>query len=113
MFYERFLTLCKENMIAPSTAATEAGFNRGTVSVWKKKYEDGMDVQPENAIIKKICRYFHCSEAWLLGIEEEQQKKPTPENRSERNYNDLELIEAVMHATEDQKEAIRLFLKMR
>ena len=110
MFYERFLTLCGKNKIAPSTAATKAGFNKGTVSVWKKKYEAGLDVRPERDVIEKICAYFNCTESWLLGIEE-QEKKPTPSG-SERDYSNLELYEAIMNATEQQKEAIRLFLKM-
>ena len=112
MFYERFISLCKENLISPSAAATEAGFNKGTVSVWKKKYEEGMDVQPENAIVKKICRYFKCSEAWLLGIEE-QQKKPTPEFGSERNYGDSVLMDAFKRADKSTQEAILLLLRLK
>lgn len=76
MFYERYLQLCEESKIAPSAAATKAGFNRGTVSVWKKKYEAGMDVTPEQDVIKKICDFFGCAESWLRGISE-QKEKPT------------------------------------
>jgi len=69
MFYERYLRLCNAKGVKPSTAATEAGFNRGTVSVWKKKYEAGIDVTPDQETIDKICAYFGCSEQWLRGIE--------------------------------------------
>ena len=72
MFYERFLQLCKAQDIAPSAAATQAGFNRGTVSVWKKKYEAGQDVNPDQAVIQKICAFFHCSEQWLRGIAQKE-----------------------------------------
>jgi transcriptional regulator with XRE-family HTH domain len=112
MFYERFLTLCERKRISPSAAATQAGFNKGTVSVWKKKHAEGVDVRPEKDIAEKICSFFNCSETWLLGIDE-QEKKPTSEIGSERDYSDLELMDAVMRANEDQKEAIRLFLKMK
>lgn len=75
MFYERYVSLCTREKFSPSTAAVKAGFNKGTVSVWKKKYEAGQDVVPEQEIIDKICAFFGCSESWLRGIE----KAPTPE----------------------------------
>ena len=55
MFYERYLSLCEKLSLSPSAAATKAGFNRGTVSVWKKKDEAGSDVRPEKEVIEKIC----------------------------------------------------------
>ena len=75
MFYERYVSLCTREKFSPSTAAVKAGFNKGTVSVWKKKYESGQDVVPEQEIVDKICAFFGCSESWLRGIE----KAPTPE----------------------------------
>lgn len=112
MFYERYLSLCKKNKLSPSAAATKAGFNRGTVSVWKKKYEAGSDVRPEKDVIEKICGLFGCTETWLLGIEE-QQKMPTPENGSERNYGDSVLMDAFKRADESTQEAILLLLKLK
>lgn len=76
MFYERYLQLCEEAKIAPSAAATKAGFNRGTVSVWKKKYEVGMDVTPDQDIVDKICNFFGCTESWIRGISEQKEKLP-------------------------------------
>ena len=75
MFYERYVSLCTREQLSPSAAAGKAGFNKGTVSVWKKKYEAGQDVVPEQEVIDKICAFFGCSESWLRGIE----KAPTPE----------------------------------
>lgn len=72
MFYERFLHLCETAKITPSAAATKAGFSRGTVSVWKKKYEAGQDVVPEQDVINKICAFFRCTESWLRGIQEQK-----------------------------------------
>ena len=105
MFYERYLALCEKKRISPSAAATQAGFNKGTVSVWKKKYASGADVRPEKDVIEKICSFFGCSEAWLLGIEE-QEKTPTPDNGSERN--DIsDLIEIIKQADDQTIELIR------
>ena len=109
MFYERYLTLCEKSRLSPSAAATKAGFNRGTVSVWKKKYEAGQDVRPEKDVIEKICVLFGCSETWLLGIDG---KKETPTPEGERNYADYELIEAFKGADDSTKAAIRLLLKL-
>lgn len=105
MFYERYLALCEKKRITPSAAATQAGFNKGTVSVWKKKYSTGADVRPDKDVIEKICAFFGCSEAWLLGIEE-QEKTPTPNNGSERN--DIsDLIEIIKQADDQTIELIR------
>ena len=112
MFYERYLTLCEKKRITPSAAATQAGFNKGTVSVWKKKYADGIDVRPEREVIEKICNFFGCSESWLLDIDG-QEKKPTLISEGEQDYSDSDLVDAVKRATDEQKEAIRLFLKMK
>ena len=105
MFYERFLTLCVKKGLAPSVAAKEAGFNKGTVSVWKKKFVAGVDVRPEKAVLEKICNFFGCEETWLLGIDE-QQKKPTPDDGSERK--DIsDLIELIKQADDQTLEMIR------
>lgn len=105
MFYERFLALCKGKGLAPSTAATQAGFNKGTVSVWKKKHAEGIDIRPEKAVVDKICEFFNCSEMWLLGIEE-QKNKPTPEFGSEPS-DIADLIERIKQADDQTLELIR------
>ena len=112
MFYERYLTLCEGKRITPSAAATEAGFNKGTVSVWKKKYEAGIDVFPDGVIVEKICNYFGCSVTWLVG-REEHEKRPTPNDESERNYGDSVLMDAFKRADESTQEAILLLLKLK
>ena len=112
MFYERYIALCKKSRLSPSAAATQAGFNRGTVSVWKKKYEAGADVRPEKDVIEKICSFFGCTEMWLLGIDE-QQKKPAPDDGSERNYGDSVLMDAFKQADQSTQEAILLLLKLK
>ena len=36
MFYDRFVNLCNERGISPNKAAIEIGFNRTSISKWKK-----------------------------------------------------------------------------
>lgn len=110
MFYERYISLCEKNRISPSAAATQAGFNRGTVSVWKRKYNEGADVRPEPDVISKICAFFNCPESWLLGIDE-QKEKTASQVGSGNDYDDFELFEAIKQADEQTKEVIRLLLK--
>lgn len=110
VFYERYLYLCDKSRLSPSAAANNAGFNRGTVSVWKKKYEQGVDVRPEPEVIAKICSYFNCTETWLLGIGE-QKEAPTP--KSERDYEDERILAAIEKADPSTREAILLLLKLR
>mgnify|MGYP003295245575 CR=1 FL=1 len=42
-----------------------------------------------------------------------QQKKPTPENGSERNYGDSVLMDAFKQADQSTQEAILLLLKLK
>ena len=112
MFYERYLALCTKKRISPSAAAEQAGFNKGTVSVWKKKYDAGIDIRPRKEVVEKICTFFNCSEAWILGFEGNK-KKPTPDNRGERSYADIELAEAFNRADDSTRQAIRLLLGLK
>ena len=95
MFYERYVFLCEGRGLTPSAGATKAGFNRGTVSVWKKKYEAKQDVVPEQNIIDKICAFFGCSESWLRGIE----KAPTQDG--ERKIDDRKITAAFLGGLAD------------
>ena len=110
MFYERYVSLCTREQLSPSAAAGKAGFNKGTVSVWKKKYESGQDVVPEQEVIDKICAFFCCSESWLRGIE----KAPTPEG--ERNISDDDIKFALFggdgEITDAMYEEVKRFAQM-
>lgn len=66
MFYERFIGLCEESGIKPSKVAIDCSFNKGSVSVWKKKYDNGLDVHPTAEILNKISNYFNVSVDYLL-----------------------------------------------
>ena len=104
MFYEIVNNLCKEHKITITRMAEEIGLSNAAPTSWRKGAE------PKLATLEKIAEYFGVSIDYLRGAE--TKKAPTPE-KGERDYSDLELIEAVMQANEQQKEAIRLFLKMK
>lgn len=72
MFYARYIDLCKNKNVSPSKAAMDCGFNKGSVSVWKKKYEKGEDIKPSPDILIKIAEYFNVSVDYLLGNKEKE-----------------------------------------
>lgn len=70
VFYDVYLMLCKEKNISPSAAAIQAGINKGTVSVWKKKREKNVDVDPDKSTIDKLSSFFGVTEAKLRELTE-------------------------------------------
>lgn len=80
MFYDRYINLCSEKRISPSKAAIECGFNKGSVSVWKKRFENGEDIQPTPEILIKIADYFGVTVDYLLGNDENKNSPLSNEN---------------------------------
>lgn len=70
VFYDVYLMLCKEKNLSPSAAAIQAGINKGTVSVWKKKWEKNVDVDPDKSTIDKLSSFFGVTEAKLRELTE-------------------------------------------
>ena len=103
MFYEIVNNLCREHKITITRMAEEIGLSNAAPTSWRK------GAVPKLTTLEKISKYFGVSVDYLLG--KESKKTLTPE-KGEREYSDLELIEAVMRANDQQKEAIRLFLKL-
>lgn len=68
MLYDRYVFLCKKAGLSPSAAAVKAGINKGTISVWKKKWEKGIDVDPDRETIDKLKVLFDVNSAYLLGM---------------------------------------------
>lgn len=62
MFYERYVTLCKEKGVSPSRAALEMGLSKSTVTSWKKT---GNIPTGEN--LQVISNYFNVTTDYLLG----------------------------------------------
>ena len=103
MFYDIVNNLCKERKTTITRMAEDIGLSNAAPTSWRK------GSVPKLSTLEKIADYFDVSVDYLRGAE--TKKAPTP--KGERDYTDLELIEAVMQASEQQKEAIRLFLKLK
>lgn len=99
-FSSRFKQLCKERGVTQKKALEDMGFHRNAVQSW-------ISGNPSADALKKLAGYFDMSTDELLGVE--TKKAPTP--KGEREYSDLDLIEAVMRADEQTKEVIRLILE--
>ena len=108
MFYLRFKELCQRKGISTSAGAIAAGFSKGTVSVWKKKYDEGIDVRPDADVLQKIVSFFGCTEAWLLGIDEE-----TPADEGERVYSPAlqAIIDELYGMTDEQLDKLLLLIQ--
>ena len=102
MFYDIVNNLCKERKTTITRMAEEIGLSNAAPTSWRK------GSVPKLSTLEKIADYFDVSVDYLRGVE----TKKAPTLSGEREYSDLELIEAVMRANEQQKEAIRLFLKL-
>lgn len=85
MFYDRFIELCDKKGVKPSRVAIEKGFNKGSITSWKKNAEIGKDVKPTTEILEKIADYFNISIDELLGNE----KTLTDEDKEMQEYLDF------------------------
>ena len=101
MFYEIVNNLCKERKTTITRMAEDIGLSNAAPTSWRK------GSVPKLTTLEKIANYFDVSVDYLRGVE--TKKAPTP--KGEREYSDLDLIEAVMRADEQTKEVIRLILE--
>lgn len=122
VFYDNYIRLCNSVNKTPSAVAIEIGISKPTVNRWKN------GSYPTDATMQKIAHYFGITIDELRGRETKentalsdgagfdssmQQKKPTPENGSERNYGDSVLMDAFKQADQSTQEAILLLLKLK
>ena len=78
MLYSRYLELCKENGIAPSTLATQLGFSKNAYSRWKDSAEEnGGIVSLRSETLLKIADYFNVSIDYLCGRSEKRSEVST------------------------------------
>ncbi|MDF3004819.1 MAG: Phage transcriptional regulator, Cro/CI family [Oscillospiraceae bacterium] len=85
MFYDLYCALCQGKGEKPSRVADNIGINRSTVSQWKAKYEQGIDITPNSEVLKKISEYFGVSVDYLLGKDEQKENAPALNKRDERD----------------------------
>lgn len=117
MFYEIVNNLCKERKTTITRMAKDIGLSNAAPTSWRK------GATPKLSTLEKIADFFDVSVDFLRGVE----TKKAPTLSGERDYTDLELIESVvganeqlkdiirevMRANDQQREAIRLFLKLK
>lgn len=82
MFYDRFIELCDKKGVKPSRVAIEKGFNKGSITSWKRNAEIGKDVKPTTEILEKIADYFNVSIDELLG----NKKNLTEDDKEMQEY---------------------------
>lgn len=70
MFYDIYVSLCKEKGLKPSTVAEELGINKSNVSNWKNN-----GYTPRGNALNKIADYFNVSTDYLLSNDTEVQSK--------------------------------------
>lgn len=106
MFYDKYCDLSSARGLTPSAAATKAGFNKGTVSVWRQKWEAGIDVVPSKDILDKLCVYFGVSAADLL----DENKKATTLLGDGLTPLEQSVLDAFRSMPEEKRQALLLLL---
>lgn len=83
MFYDRYVTLCKDKGISLSKAAAEIGLNKASVTNWKKN-----GYTPRADVLQRIADYFGVSMSSLMGGENSE-KAPAPQGKRAISDDDL------------------------
>lgn len=109
--HARIVALCQEKGVNITQMCREAGIPRATLSELKM----GRTIALSTKNIGKLATYFGIPMEQFMNDQEIEAKKetPTPNNGSERVYEDTELTEAFMRADEATRAAIRLLLKLK
>lgn len=67
MFYDRFVEICKHHNVSPSQVAIRCGFNKSSITSWKKN-----GYTPRQEILIKIADYFNVTVDFLLGNQQNE-----------------------------------------
>lgn len=88
-FYERFLALCNDRNVSPSSVAESIGKSRSSVSRWKN------GAVPSDATISALAAYFQINKSYFDGDElvssGNGQKKETATGVSSSGLSELQL----------------------
>ena len=102
MFYDKFVSLCKEKGVAPMRAALDIGLSKSVPIKWRTT-----GATPNGETLNKIAEYFSVSVSVLFG--EETKKAPTP--KGEREMDDL--TNEILNELEGMSHAEILLVKER
>ena len=92
MFYDKFVSLCKEKGVAPTRAALDIGLSKSAPIKWRTT-----GATPNGETLNKIAEYFSVSVSVLFG--EETKKAPTQEG--ERQISDDDIMFALWGDSDD------------
>lgn len=104
--YERIENFCKERKINITQMCREANVPRAALTDLKMGRSKELSIKT----LGRIADYFGVSVDAILGNE---QKKETPTPKSERDYEDERILDALDRADPATREAILLLLKLR
>jgi transcriptional regulator with XRE-family HTH domain len=102
VFYDKFVSLCKEKGVAPTRAALDIGLSKSAPIKWRTT-----GATPNGETLNKIAEYFSVSVSVLFG--EETKKAPTP--KGEREMDDL--TNEILNELEGMSHAEILLVKER
>lgn len=103
--YENIISLCESKRVKPGKMCNDIELSRGLITDLKMGRKSSITVDTA----QKIADYFGVSVDRVLG--NEQKETPTP--KSERNYEDERILDAIEKADPATREAILLLLKLR
>ena len=103
MFYDVFIGLCNQKNISPSKAAGEIGFNKSSISNWKKN-----GYTPRKEIAVKIAEYFNVSVDYLLTGDE---KENAPSKERALTPTQKEFIDLLDAMPEDKQQMLLQMIK--
>lgn len=97
MFYDKFVRLCELKGVKPSKAAIDCNIPKSSVSAWKSKAQEGIEVFPKSVALYKIAEYFGVSVDYLL----DKEKEPASGELTEKDKKDIARdLEALMEDLE-------------
>lgn len=73
MFWKKFIALCNEKGISPTTVVTSLNISRGSVTGWKK------GTTPNDTTLQKIADYFGVTPEYLLSDYDAEREKVAEE----------------------------------
>lgn len=112
-FYNKYLSLCKERELAPTTVAKMIGLSKPTVTAWKN------GGKCSDITLKKIADFFEVPVSYFY----EEEKKPTFDKEDEleelltelRDREDMRLLFRLAKGAtpEDVRQAVRIIEAIR
>lgn len=100
MFYDRFVSLCRDKGVSVSRGAQEAGISKSLVTKWKTNQTD----IPSPDVLNKLSRYFQMPISQLLG--EPAETQPPVLSRQELKF---ALFRGNQDITDDMLEEVLSF----